>query len=221
MNISIQKIAFCAPLVPAAAPMDGLLKTRDLNTPIHVEIQVRDGMRPGYFMQLLLSAELIGPVWVMSNTDNAGDIVTMMIPPEYLLSEGHYALGFRATSHQSQVHIDSDTTPLIVDRTPPGSSLIGPMMVACVSFGSALKGKIPSYAGIEPGDMIQTVCNGSLDPAYRVQPENLTTLPIEIWFSSEFLEGLQSDRVNITYHITDRAGNRSILAQSVELTLQR
>lgn len=221
MNTFIEKIAFSAPFVPAADPVDGQLKISDLNTPIDVEIRIWDGMRPGYFMQLLLNGELIGPVWTMSNTNNPGDTVVMKIHPEYLLSEGRYELGFRATNHQSEVHNDSDTVPLIVDRTAPGASLVAPMMIACASFGSVLKGKISGYAGMEPGDLIQTVCNGCLGPIYRVQQDNLTTLPIEIMFSSEFLEGLQSERVNITYHVTDRAGNRSILARSVELTLQR
>lgn len=35
------------------------------------------------------------------------------------------------------------------------------------------------------------------------------------------MEGLDSDRITITYQVTDRAGNQSILAQAVELTLQR
>lgn len=221
MNTSIQKSEFSAPFVPAADPRDGLLKTASLSKPVDVEIHIWDGMYPGHFMQLMLNGELIGPLWTMSNADNPGDIIIMTISPEYLLGEGHYALGFRATNHENQVHTDSDTIPLIVDLTPPGASLIAPVLLANASFGEVLKAKVPGYAGMDIGDMIQTLGNGTYGPAYRVQAENLTTNPIEISFTHEFLEGLFSDKINITYHVTDRAGNRSILAQSVELTLQR
>ncbi len=66
--------------------------------------------------------------------------------------------------------------------------------------------------------MIQTLCSR---PNYRVREDNLTTRPIELSFPRAFMEGLDSDRITITYQVTDRAGNQSILAQAVELTLQR
>lgn len=221
MNFSTQKNEFNAPFISVADPADGLLQTKHLGNFIDVDIRLWGGMRPGYFMQLMLNGDLIGPVWTMSDMHKPGDIVTMALAPEYLLDEGRYALGFRAINNENLVHSDSDTAPLIVDLTPPGALMLAPTIVANASFGDALKAKIPGYAGMEPGDMIQTLCNGSHGPAYRVHPENLTTHPIEVAFTREFLEGLFSDKITITYHVTDRAGNRSVLAQSVELTLQR
>ncbi|MCQ3002094.1 hypothetical protein NLO98_20295 [Pseudomonas syringae] len=221
MSMHINKSGLPVPFVPAADPVDGLLRVSTLNNPIDVEIRIWEGMQPGYYMQLMLNGELVGAVWTMSNSDTSGDIVPMALDPEHLLNEGVYSLGLRATNDKSLVSNDSATAPLIVDRTSPGAALLAPAMLADVSFGEFLNAKIPSYAGMQPGDMIQTVCNGIHGPTYRVQPENLTTSPIETSFTQEFLEGLFSDRVNITYHVTDRAGNRSILAQSVEITMQR
>jgi hypothetical protein len=221
MNTTTQKNDFNAPTVPVADPMDGLLQVKHLSNPIGVDIRIWNGMRAGYFMQLLLNGDLIGPVWTMSDTDKPGDVVSMAIEPSHLLDEGHYTLGYRATNDKSLLHNDSETIPLIVDRSPPGGPLLAPVMLASACFGEFLKARISGYTGLTAGDMIQTVCNGTHGPAYRIHPENLTTLPIEIAFTREFLEGLFSDKVNITYHVTDRAGNRSILAQSVELTLQR
>ncbi len=221
MSKHITKSGLPVPFVPAADPVDGLLRISTLNNPIDVEIRIWEGMQPGYYMQLMLNGELVGAIWTMSDSDTSGDIISMVLDPEYLLNEGIYSLGLRATNDKSLVSNDSATTTLIVDRTPPGAALLAPAMFASVSFGDFLNAKIPSYAGMETGDLIHTVCNGIQGPTYRVQPENLTTTPIEISFTQEFLEGLFSDRVNITYHVTDRAGNRSILAQSVEITMQR
>lgn len=219
MSNNIKKSGLPTPFVPAADPVDGLLRTSTLNNPIDVEIRIWEGMQPGYYMQLMLNGALVGAIWTMTDSDISGDIVSMAVDPEHLQSEGIYSLSLRATNDKSLVSNDSATTSLIVDRTSPGAALLAPAMLANVNFG--LNVKIPSYAGMEPGDVIQTICNGIQGPTVRVQPENLTTSPVEISFTQEFLESLFSDRITITYHVTDRAGNRSILAQSVELTLQR
>ncbi|UXZ98324.1 hypothetical protein K3169_10880 [Pseudomonas phytophila] len=221
MSKHITKSGLPVPFVPAADPVDGLLRVSTLNNPIDVEFRLWEFMYPGYYVQLMLNGELVGAIWTMSDSDTSGDIISMVLDPEHLLNDGIYRLGLRATNNENGVSSDSATTSLIVDRTSPGAALLAPAMFASVSFGDFLNAKIPSHAGMEPGDLIQTVCNGIQGPTYRVQPENLTTSPIEISFTQEFLEGLFSDRVNITYHVTDRAGNRSILAQSVEITMQR
>lgn len=220
MSNNTNKSGVPIPFVPAADPIDGLLRVSNLNNPIDVEFRLWEFMYPDYYVQLMLNGELVGAIWTMSDSDTSGDIISMVLDPEHLLNDGVYSLGLRATNNENGVSSDSATTSLIVDRTSPGAALLAPAMLASVSFGDFLSAKIPSYAGMETGDMIQTVCNGTQGPTYRVQPENLTTSPVEISFTQEFLEGLFSDRVNITYHVTDRAGNRSILAQSVELTMQ-
>lgn len=221
MNTSIKKYTLPAPFVPSAAPSDGLLKTEDLEKPVKVEITLWVGIRPGITVQLVLDDDLVGSVWTMAETDKVGDVISMDLDPDLLPRDGSYQLRYRGYNHNSEVGDLSETTQILVDRAAPGAVLLAQAVVANINLGDHLNSKIPGYAGMEPGDIIQTVCNGTHGPAYRIHPENLTTLPIEIAFTREFLEGLFSDKINITYHVTDRAGNRSILAQSVELTLQR
>lgn len=94
------------------------------------------------------------------------------------------------------------------------------MFFCNINFGATLKGTIPGYAGMESGDVIQTLCNDVEGPAYVVTTEDLTERPVRIVFEREFLQGLNSELIRISYQVTDRAGNRSIFAQPVELTLQ-
>ncbi len=70
------------------------------------------------------------------------------------------------------------------------------------------------------GDVVQSFCNNALGPNCQVESVHLTTTPMQITFTHDFLNSLESDNVTITYPVTDRAGNRSILAEPVELTLR-
>lgn len=220
MNTS-QKFDFAAPFVPAASPDDGLIRTVDLGDFLSVEITLWSAIRPGHYLQLTLNKELVGEVWTMSDIYLPGDIIHLKLDSRLLAEEGRYELGYRATNNENLVSSYSPTTPLLIDRAPPGAPLMAQIIFANASFGDVLKGRIPSYSGLALGDYIQTVCNGTAGPAYRVRAENLSTTPIEISFTKELMEGLFTDKVNITYHVTDRAGNRSLLAQSAELTIQR
>lgn len=221
MNTTTNKKSFLpAPFVPSADPIDGLISTIDLNNFIRVELTAWEGIKPGDTAQLMLGDLYASPVWTMTPDISIGDTILMNLDPQLLSTDGMHSLYYYSVNPENGVITSSTTIALIVDLTPPGASLLAPLLVANASFGLYLKARIPGYAGMEPGDLIQTVCNGTQGPTHRVVPENLTTTPVEISFTQEFLEGLFSDRVNITYHVTDRAGNRSILAQSVELTMQ-
>lgn len=70
--------------------------------------------------------------------------------------------------------------------------------------------------GMEPGDVIQTICNETEGPRLTVDTEHMKDRPIQVAFALAFLEGLPGDSVRITYHVIDRAGNRSIEARPVE-----
>ena len=220
MNAS-QRLYHAAPSVPAADPLDGLLHIDELNSPVEVLVGIPEISSSGNLIQLMLDDMEIGPIRHLSDTEVPGQVISMSIDPRYLLDEGTYKLGFRHINHISGAKDDSKTVPLIIDRTAPGASLLAPVLMPNISVGNPAKAKIPGYAGMEPGDLIQTLCNNTEGPTFLVQPDNLTTTPIEIRFTQDFLDSLQSDKVTLTYHVTDRAGNRSILAQPVELTIAR
>lgn len=220
MNAS-QYFDFAAPSVPAADPLDGLLHVDELGSPVDVLVEIGAYMQSGFRLRLMLNGELIGPVRTLSDTEGPGQVITMELDPRYLLNEGKWLLGFEATNPDNNVSANSKTTPLLIDRTAPGASLLAPVLMPDISVGNPATGKVPGYAGMELGDLIQTLCNNTEGPTFLVQPDNLTTTPIEIPFTKDFLESLQSDKVTLTYYVTDRAGNRSILAQPVELTIGR
>lgn len=221
MKSSTQENLFTAPVVPAADPVDGLLQVADLANPLDVQVKIWDGMRPGYFVQLTHDQEKVGPIWTMSENEKPGDTVTLPLAPLHLQHEGVHSLAYVATNPYSMVENCSPQTLLIVDRTQPGGALLAPLIIADASFGECLKSQVPAYFGLATGDLIQTLCNDVPGPSYRVRQDNLTSTPIELSFPRAFMEGLDSDKVTITYHVTDRAGNQSILAQPVEVTLQR
>ncbi|MBC3948721.1 hypothetical protein [Pseudomonas folii] len=218
--MNTQHLSLVAPTIPIAQP-DGLIKTNDLTSDVVIYFPIWKEAHLGDSCQLLLTGRPIGDMKKISESMLDPTVeLSLTIPVGHLNENGVYSVAYQVTAYPGGGTAESDVKHIQIDRTPAGGPLLGPVLLPDHGFG-ILRGKIPSYAGMEPGDVIQTVCNGIQGPTYRVQPENLTTSPIEVSFTQEFLEGLFSDRVTITYHVTDRAGNRSILAQSVELTIQR
>lgn len=220
MNITLQEYDFVAPFVPAADALDGLLQAAELDNNLIVNIQIWDGARPGYTVELLWDNELVGDVRAIKNTEKPGDMLTLLLDPKYLKLEGPHQLGYRAINPLSQVSQDSPDIAILIDRTAPGAAMMAPLSFPNVTLGETLSGLIPGYAGMATGDVIQTLCNDIEGPSVIVQPDNLTTTPVSIRFERSFLQSLDSDQVLIGYRVTDRAGNTSILSQLVNLTLQ-
>lgn len=220
MKTSTTAYEFSSPAVPVANPNDGLLQVADLDKSVLVNIQLWSGVRPGYLVQLKWDNIPIGVIRLITETDKPGDVLTLPLDPEYFNVEGTHRLGFKATNNESQVSNDSPTIPIIIDRTPPGATLLAPMIFPDVTLGEALTGVVPGYAGMQAGDLIQAMCNGAEGPSITVQAEHLTTAPVTIQFDRPFLQAQNDDEVTIDYFVTDRAGNTSIASHCVTLTLQ-
>ena len=216
--MNMQKNRWEAPTIPVAEA-DGLIKISDLNTDVIVKFPLWEGASPGDRYGLELNGASISTGVLVSPLQSSGELVSLKIPPERLAEDGVHAVTCFGIVLENGVVLRSLPTLIRVDLTQPGSALIGPMLFANINYGEVLVGRVSAFFGMEPGDLIQTLCNNTEGPTFLVQPENLTTTPIEIRFTKDFLESLQSDKVTLTYHVTDRAGNRSILAQSVDLTL--
>ncbi|MCQ9472242.1 hypothetical protein NRB15_18025 [Pseudomonas alliivorans] len=221
MSFNNRNSKFSAPVIPAASPIDGLIPTANLDQPIAVEVVLWDGVRSGYTIQLKLNGFNVGEVKAVSDMNGPGDTFLMHLEERYLMTSGLYHVGFEVTNHINQVSEDSPVTPLIVDRTAPGATLLAPIIFPQINFGDVLKGAIPGYADMQPGDRIQTLCNGLEGPVHVVTPQDLTDRPVQIGFEREFLKNLDSEHITFSYQITDRAGNVSIMAQLVELSMQR
>ncbi|MBI6706581.1 hypothetical protein YA0089_24820 [Pseudomonas viridiflava] len=145
----------------------------------------------------------------------------MYLPTDYLTHEGNYKIGYELTGFPSGSPIDSHTVTIRIDRTAPGATLLAPIIFPQINFGEVLKGAIPGYADMQSGDRIQTLCNGIEGPVHVVTAHDLTDRPVQIGFERDFLTSLDSEHITFSYQITDRAGNVSIMAQLVELSMQR
>lgn len=221
MNVLTTQFSFTAPQVPVADPADGLLPVKALEAPLAVNIFIWDTMQTGDFVQLMINDKLVGQTRAKTEDEHPGDIIPMSLDEKHLASDGFHVLAFRATNPENGASEDSPTTVLFVDRIAPGAALLAAVIFPHISFGDMLQGTIPGYAGMEPGDVIQTICNGVEGPTLATSSDHLTKHPIQISFDRAFLDGLNSESIRISYHVTDRAGNRSIDAQAVDLTYQR
>lgn len=203
-------IPLMPPMVSIASENDGLLKTTDLKKPIPVGVELWEAAEPEYYFQLMLDGQPVGDIRTITTADKAGDIIEVFLDEKLLGSDGIYLLSYMASSPFSDSHVPSPELTLKVDRTKPGATLLAPLIFPTATFGDQLIGLLPGYAGMEPGDVIQTLLNGVEGPAHQVQADELTLRPVEIPFSREHLQAHAAETVSIEYVVTDRAGNVSI-----------
>ncbi|GKS04214.1 hypothetical protein PSTH1771_04380 [Pseudomonas syringae pv. theae] len=220
MNNFTQHYEFSAPQVPVASPADGLMPVDSLDQPVMVEIVLWSAMRPDSSVQLKLDGILVGGRKTLTSNDKPGDVIIMELDKEYLTDEGSYTLCYLTINNANQVSENSPSIPLLIDRTALGAALLAPAIFHQINLGNTLTGIVPGYAGMQPGDRIQTFCNDRQGPAYEVTSDNLTDRPVPIIFDKEFLLNLHSDSVTISYRVIDRAGNISLPARSVTLSMQ-
>lgn len=206
------------PYIPVA-DHDGLIKLADLNEDPIIHFPVWDGARPGDFYQIVVNGNPISERHSLPNPISSRDL-SLPIPLYTLEEEGVHAISYLTIGMPAEMRWESQKTFVRIDRTAPGATLLAPFIFPHINFGETLHGLVPGYARMEPGDVIQTLCNDVAGPAHVVIAEDLTERPVRIVFEREFLQGLNSKLIRISYQVTDRAGNRSIFAQPVELTLQ-
>ena len=205
--------------VHIADPNDGLLKTADLDKPIPVEVKVWEGAEAGYTFQLVFDEQLVGAVRIITQEDNIGDPITVLLPQQLLVKNGHYQLGYLASSPNTGVVVYSPVIPLRVDRTPPGAALLAPILFPDATFGERLLGRIPGYAGMEAGDTVHTLLNGTPGPSHVVQPAEVSDKPLDIAFERDELVDFTDEQVTVQYRVSDRAGNVSRLSLPARLNV--
>lgn len=214
-----EQYPFSAPTVSKADPSDGLLQTSDLSQPIPVGILIWDGARPGYLIQLRLDGDLVDEPTVLGD-QLPGDIVQLQLSHILLRESRPYELSFQVQNHINGVVRESPTITLKVDRTQPGATLLAPLIFPTATLSDQLTGLLPGYAGMQPGDVVQTMINASNGPTHTVVADELTLSPIEIVFTREHLQGHAPGVVSIEYAVTDRAGNTSITSLPTLVSVQ-
>lgn len=219
-NYTRAPIPLTPPMVSIACASDGLLKTAALENPIPVGVRVWEAAEPQYYFQLILDGQLVGDIRTITEADKAGDVIEVFLDEKLLGADGIYLLSYMASSPFSESHVPSPELTLKVDRTKPGATLLAPLIFPTATFGDQLIGLLPGYAGMEPGDVIQTLLNGVEGPAHQVQADELTLRPVEIPFSREHLQAHAAETVSIEYVVTDRAGNVSITSLPAMVSLK-
>lgn len=209
------------PRIPAAIydeDHEGLLPLTQLGKPLRVEFGGWPAIYPGHTCQLLWNDVLIGEVKTIT-TENAGDPLFLDIPAEYLV-EGVFAVAYRAINTNNGVHADSTTVRLEIVTTAPGLPKLAPMKfpeeIECgltsaelTRLGDQLVAEVGSYAGIYQLDQIRTFW-GDIEGPGAVVSKTATGLErIYITYSRAFLLSLGEFDGQVTYTVTDRAGNVS------------
>jgi hypothetical protein len=208
------------PFVPVAGP-DGLISLVDSQDDIIVLLETWSYSHAGDTYQLMLDGNPIGPIEALPDpVPEEGSELMLTLAREYLEHDGMYRVAYKATNVIGQVSATSESVPIRIDRTAPGAALLAAMVFPSEPFGDEVTGLVPGYAGMEQGDVIQTLCNKTQGPIHVVQADELTLRPIEITFKREFLQSVGSENVTIEYVVTDRAGNESIISLAVEFFLQ-
>ncbi|QXG39421.1 hypothetical protein [Pseudomonas viridiflava] len=215
---TLKIIDLAAPTVPAAEH-DGLITLESLSSALEINIANSIHFKQGDNIELFINGNSTKISQII--TDSSNPVYLMYLPTDYLTHEGNYKIGYELTGFPSGSPIDSHTVTIRIDRTAPGATLLAPIIFPQINFGEVLKGAIPGYADMQSGDRIQTLCNGIEGPVHVVTAHDLTDRPVQIGFERDFLTSLDSEHITLSYQITDRAGNVSIMAQLVELSIQR
>jgi len=210
-----------APVLPAMES-DGLIKVKDLVSPIAVYCTAQGIIKENDSFELMINGHHTGVIQIISEPWSQNRVeFSFDMRPDFFAEDGEYTIGYQWLASPGGSRSNSSTTTIRIDRTAPGSTLLAAIIFPHFNYGEVLSGVIPGYADMQVGDSIQTLCNGVAGPVHIVIAEDLTERPPHISFTREFLQGLDSENVTFTYQVSDRAGNASVMAQRVEMSMQR
>lgn len=206
-----------APDIPVAE-VDGLIKLSDLTNDVAMYFPVWEGARPRDAYQVAFNGQAVGERIPLPDPVPEGQL-SLTIPLFLLQTEGSHQIAVQVTTYPGGNVFNSPATIIRIDLTAPGAALLAPLIFSQINVGEILPAHIPGYAGMSLGDTVQTLCNGIQGPMHVVSSDDLSTQPMQIGFSREFLQSLNSSRIEFSYQVTDRAGNRSPLAWPATLTM--
>lgn len=204
-----------APAIPAAEH-DGLIKIKDLANPIEVRIPIVGHAVLHDVYSVRIGYEGTSIHQVVTNPLPT-DHLTLSIPASLFPEDGTFDISYDLTPFPSGATVQSHSTSIRLDRTPPGGTSLAPIIFSAYSPDDKFEGFIYPYAGMETGDSIQTLCNDVPGPAYKISEANFNGDPVKIIFDKYKPEEPGTASVQVTYYVTDRAGNRSVESQSSKL----
>lgn len=216
------------PNIPVALD-GGLVPIEQLTAPVKVNFPVWEAAETGYTYQLAFDGAKIPPEKIISNTDRPGDLLEVEIPVD-LLAEGAHRVGYRIFSPNTQYEVYSDTVPLVIDRTAPGAPQLAPIIFPDViqngltsaeleGLNNILPGKIAGYSGMAAGDEIRTYWGSMEGPMTVVDANDMGLNRVMVDFTRPFMELSDCQTSAVTYTVTDRAGNVSMVSDPVMIQL--
>jgi hypothetical protein len=217
------------PLIPSSDPIDGLLTLEKLAQPVVMTFPVWNEAYPGHTYQLTWN-EILTSEKKSITTEKPGDPLSLTIPSGLLVNDGTYQVGFGAINELGGQIAYSREIPLIVDRTPPGGNLLAPLLLdpnqlpltaeSLTIANNVLTARLPSYFDAKWGDVVRTYWGDQPGPERTLTAEELGGSNIVFTFERSFLEQLVDGDILVTYTVTDRAGNLSIVSEPALLRLQ-
>ncbi len=233
------------PTVTRAFP-DGLLPLAALDSPLPVTFPLWNDISLDQTYQLYWEDDPVGtPIDVLEDDlENPERELSLDIPVELLVEKNDpvnptdkkYKLSYQVYDKISQQTTSSFDKLIEVDTTRPGMPSHGPMAfprevddgltsAELTALGNRLDVIVSSYGTMAMGDFIQTYWGTIPGPTAIVQKEDMQPREVPISFSRAFLENVESQigsaLSDVTYIITDRAGNVSLrsLARQIRLLL--
>lgn len=217
------------PTIPGTDPVDGLLPVAHFGTPLNLHLAVWEEALPGDAYQLEWNGMLKGPSKIITATEKPGDPLILDIPSFVWEQEGTHLVRYVATDTGGGLSNPSPSAPLIIDRTAPGGPLLSPLIFPVlvqnlshqdiVNLGGVLTARLPGYFDAKWGDVVRTYWDAQAGPTHTVRAEDLTASHIDLSFDQTFLEQLADGEVQVTYTVTDRAGNVSVASEPSSIKL--
>lgn len=219
-----------APQVDVVLNADGLLPISSLTRPVQVTFPAWEAVMAGINYQLLWDDRLVGETEVIQAGTRPGDTLVLHIPVDALI-EGKHRLSYRLTNPENGSISEAPPSPIEVDRTPPGSPILGPILFPELikdgltseeleSLNNVLPGTIAGYQGMEEGDVIRTYWNRIAGPTALVTKDDMGLKRVTVEFRRPFLEGIGSIEAPVHYTVTDLAGNLSMESEPVLVDLK-
>lgn len=214
----------------AVALEGGLIPIEHLAAPITVNFPVWPAAEPGYTYQLVFDGQRVPPEKIILDTDKPGDVLHVQVPVE-MLSEGEHAVSYRIHSPNTLDEVYSDSVPMIVDKTAPGSPDLAPILFPAdiqdgltsdelEAMNNVLPGRIASYNGMAAGDLVHTYWGELQGPLVTVDGNDMGLNSVTVNFTRELLEQADGVSSQVYYTVTDLAGNVSMKSEAQSVALQ-
>lgn len=208
----------------------GLIPIEHLESPVVVNFPVWPAAEPRYTYQLVFDGERVGPEKDILETDKPGDVLTVEVPVE-LLTEGDHAVSYRIFSPNTQAEVFSDSTPMRIDRTAPGTPDLAPIIFPSdiqdgltsdelEAMNNILPGRIASYNGMTEGDVVRTYWGELEGPLVTVDANDMGLNSVTVNFTRELLEQADGVSSQVYYTVTDLAGNVSMKSEALSIDLR-